>query len=927
MIIKASERSGAKQLALHLSNLEDNDHVELHKVYGCIAQDIEGALAEMYAISRATRCKKHMFSISLSPPKGETPTISDFENAVDTIAKRLGLEDQPHILVFHEKAGRKHAHVVFSRIDQNTMKAINLSFYKDRLNEIAHELFLAHGWDVPKGFEDRSLSSPLNYGLTESHEGKKAGRDVQKIKAALQQCWQASDNRKAFEAALQSHGFYLCQGTRRGFVLLDTSGNIYSLSRWLGEKPKTLKTRLGLPENLPTIQQVKARIEITVDAAQKKHVADIPSKYAAKTAPLDQQKRRIIQRQREERQALAEKYSTLRDQAFATHSKEKRTGLIGLWHRFTGDGKRNADTLKDRLDTLNQQQQQESFELTSRHLQEANLLQIKYDRLKSWAEKQYNLSATQLINEQVRRDPQHVLSLLTDRQSIFTRNDIVRKLHDHIEEPEEFRNALSKVFASQVLVELRDPNSSQSDRPYYSTREMVDIEAGMIHNAKQMAKSHNHAVRPYLVRLSINKQDEKLQKTASITLSDEQRRAVTHITGKEQISAVVGLAGAGKSTMLAAAREAWERQGIRVFGAALAGKAAEGLQSSSGIPSRTLASYELSWKNGINSLQKGDVLVIDEAGMVGSKQLARFINEVQNSGAKLVLVGDPEQLQPINAGAPFRVIADKIGYAELTTIHRQKQEWQRQASYDFARGNMDNGLQAYDAHGAIQFVESDEEAQKALVKDYMADWNQNGDAVSRIALTHRRIDVKNLNKLIREAKQQRGELENEIIYETEHGKRAFAAGERILFTRNDRSLGVKNGTLGIVQQTEEEQITVQLDHSDTFSTPRTITVPLSNYKDIDHGYATTIHKSQGATVDHAYVLSSRTMDRNLTYVAMSRHRRKVNLYAGREETQNLSALSSQFRRAGTKRSTLDFEKNAYQTIESSLHHDTQNLEF
>ena len=113
MIIKASERSGAKQLALHLSNLEDNDHVELHKVHGCMAQDIEGALTEMYAISQVTRCKNHMLSLSLSPPKDARPTIADFENAVGTIAKQLGLETQPYILVFHEKAGRRHAHVVF----------------------------------------------------------------------------------------------------------------------------------------------------------------------------------------------------------------------------------------------------------------------------------------------------------------------------------------------------------------------------------------------------------------------------------------------------------------------------------------------------------------------------------------------------------------------------------------------------------------------------------------------------------------------------------------------------------------------------------------------------------------------------------------------------------------------------------------------
>ena len=193
MILKASERGGAKQLALHLMNMKDNDHVELHRVHGCIANDIEGALTEMYAISRATRCKNFMFSLSLSPPKGANPTIKDFEVVIAKIADQLGLDKQSYILVFHEKAGRRHAHVVFSRIDLDSMKAINLAFYKDRLNDIAHELYLTHGWDVPKGFEDRTLSSPLNYDLTEYHEGKKAGRDVQKLKGVFVQCWQNSD--------------------------------------------------------------------------------------------------------------------------------------------------------------------------------------------------------------------------------------------------------------------------------------------------------------------------------------------------------------------------------------------------------------------------------------------------------------------------------------------------------------------------------------------------------------------------------------------------------------------------------------------------------------------------------------------------------------------------------------------------------------
>ena len=149
---------------------------------------------------------------------------------------------------------------------------------------------------------------------------------------------------------------------------------------------------------------------------------------------------------------------------------------------------------------------------------------------------------------------------------------------------------------------------------------------------------------------------------------------------------VVGFAGAGKSTMLAAAREAWEAQGYQVHGAALAGRAAEGLEESSGIASRTLASWDRSWQNERHQLGRGDVLVVDEAGMVGSRQLARFVGEAEVRGAKLVLVGDHEQLQAIGAGAPFRAIAERIGHASLGEIKRQQEPWQQvlQASREWA---------------------------------------------------------------------------------------------------------------------------------------------------------------------------------------------------------------------------------------------------
>ena len=198
----------------------------------------------------------------------------------------------------------------------------------------------------------------------------------------------------------------------------------------------------------------------------------------------------------------------------------------------------------------------------------------------------------------------------------------------------------------------------------------------------------------------------------------------------------MGFAGAGKSTMLAAARLAWEAQGYSVHGAALSGKAAEGLKDSSGIPSRTLASWDYGWQAGRGELGPKDVLVIDEAGMVGSRQLARFVLEAAAKGAKLVLVGDHEQLQAIGAGAPFRAIAERAGFASLQDIRRQREGWQRGASGDFARHRTAEGLASYAERGAVTFSDTRDEVRGAIVRDYMADL-ANLPEESRVAMAHR----------------------------------------------------------------------------------------------------------------------------------------------------------------------------------------------
>ncbi|MGE8584838.1 MAG: Ti-type conjugative transfer relaxase TraA, partial [Agrobacterium tumefaciens] len=518
--------------------------------------------------------------------------------------------------------------------------------------------------------------------------------------------------------------------------------------------------------------------------------------------------------------------------------------------------------------------------------------------------------------ELIRQKPEQVLTLISHEKSVFDRHDIAKTLHRYInDDTQTFQNAFAAVMASPALVELQaeriDAETGEVSNARYSTQDMIDLELGMARSAERLHQAHGHLVDPRHVERAMEKQDNALRKSSggpsaasdpSAGLSDEQRHAIAHLTGSERIAAVVGFAGAGKSTMLAAAREAWEAQGYQVHGAALAGKAAEGLEESSGIESRTLASWSYSWDHGRDLIGRGDVFVIDEAGMVGSRQLARFIGEAEERGAKIVLVGDHEQLQAIGAGAPFRAIAEQIGHVELSNIRRQRHDWQRQASVAFATHKTAEGLAAYRDHGDIHFAESRDKAMAQIVRDYLAD-NEEHPQGTRVAMAHRRADVRALNAAIRSELQNRqrlershglgddvdrgdGEAGRELTFQTNNGKRAFGPGDRIIFLENNRDLGVKNGMLGTVEHVEPGKIIARLDGRGGDS----VSIPTDSYQAIDHGYATTIHKNQGATVDRAFVLASRTMDRHLTYVAMTRHRDSVQLYANSQEFANAGRL-------------------------------------
>lgn len=336
MILKAKERGDAGQLARYLLATRDNEHVELHEVSGFMSDELLEAFQEADAVARGTRCKNYLFSMSLNPPEGARVTTEDFEQTADLIEKKLGLENQPRAIVFHEKDGRRHAHVVWSRIDSEQMRAINLSHYKSKLKDISRELFLEHGWDMPRGLQDRSLRDPENFTREEWQQAKRAGVDPREIKATLRQCWEHSDNRVSFETALKERGFWLAKGDRRGFVALDYRGEVYSFSRYAGVKTKELESRLGNPIALSSVDEVKAKIAQGMTHKLEDFIKEVEADAKQRMAMLDFRKGEMLAHHKEERRKLRTAHEKRWLIEINQRAQRLPRGFSGIWHRLTG---------------------------------------------------------------------------------------------------------------------------------------------------------------------------------------------------------------------------------------------------------------------------------------------------------------------------------------------------------------------------------------------------------------------------------------------------------------------------------------------------------------------------------------------------------------------------------------------------------------
>jgi conjugative relaxase-like TrwC/TraI family protein len=337
------------------------------------------------------------------------------------------------------------------------------------------------------------------------------------------------------------------------------------------------------------------------------------------------------------------------------------------------------------------------------------------------------------------------------------------------------------------------------------------------------------------------------------------------------VDVVVGWAGTGKTFALGAARDAWEREGWRVIGCALAARAAQELQIGSGVESTTLTRLLRDLDDpGVGGFGQRTVVVVDEAGMVGTRDLDRLLTHAHRDHAKVVLVGDDAQLPEIAAGGAFRAIKNRLEAIELSDVRRQPDDWERDALRLVREGKAQEAVDAYQDRGRLFAARSAEETRQRLVEDW---WKSYRAGEAAVMIAARRSDVAALNAGARELMAADGQLGCESIA---IAGTSFSTGDVVMTTRNDRGLGIVNGARARVIATDaaDRNVTIETDDGSRVTLP-------SSYLEgghLTHAYAITGHKSQGMTADKSFVLADETLYKEWGYVALSRGRAGNHLY-------------------------------------------------
>lgn len=498
----------------------------------------------------------------------------------------------------------------------------------------------------------------------------------------------------------------------------------------------------------------------------------------------------------------------------------------------------------------------------------------------------------QKANEVIAQSPLSILEELTRTKSFFSKEDVDHFLRKHVPINER-EGLLEKVLDHSNVVPLYD-KESQEKSSYFTTHEVRAEEEKLVRFTDAIANKSSAS----LSRFSIEKGLE------GKSLSTEQQKAYDLCVSGENLSVIQGRAGVGKSYVLDAIRTAHEEEGYRVLGLAPTHKVAVDLKNGGFKEAKTCHSFLFAFKNDREHLNSKTLVIVDEAGMLGTTLSVELFHVLKKSGSKVILVGDDRQLSSVERGGAFSFLAEryKSQSVELHEVRRQTTLWQKETSEALSENHVTKAADLLEENKAITWTNTKDESLVSLLKD----WGKEGflnPTASRLILAQRNIDVDALNQGARDILRQQGKLGDlEIICSTNRGRCAFAEGDRIQLTETDKGQGLLNGSFGVIDKINPttKAITVRFDNEEVKD------IDPHTYSGFRHGYAATIYKSQGSTLDHVYVLHSRITNRFINYVALTRQTKSLSLYVSKEETPSKAHLIAQMSQQEIKGLSLAF---------------------
>ena len=792
MIAKGNKHHSGARLASYMVKAKPGERVEMGEVRGFASDDIHEAFRAVDAMAVGTQCEKPLFHTYVRLADGERLTREQWQHVADRIETKLGLAGQPRATTFHvdELTADAHMHIGWSRIDEETMTAKSLAFFKLRLKEVSRELEIELGLKQVRNHRERPEMAPTR---DEDQQARRLGVEIHDVRQKIRQCWERSDNGHDYAAALAGEGLTLAQGERRDFIVIDHEGGIHALGkRILGSTAAEVRARCADldREGLPTVETVRAN--------QRNGVRDV---HAASLAWED---------------ALARV-------AAAGGEIEGRPVAFG----------QNS------------------------------------------------------LDEYAKRAPA-MLGALTKNRATFTKRDIERALETGIDDKADRAAVASTILTHADVVRLGTIDGPQTR---YTTTEVLETEQHVLRAAAALACNDHHGI-------SARPESDKFR-----TMTAEQSYALVHATGPEGLAIIDGQAGTGKSFTMSAIREAYEKSGYRVVGLAPTNAVAEGMKDDGFTRARTAHSELFALNNARIHWNEKTVVMVDETAMINTRILSQLTAHAAAAGAKLILVGDNRQLSSIERGGMFEVLKDSHGAAELTEVRRQRDTDDRSASELMAQGKFTRALQLYAKKDAIHWSEQQSAAADALVEKWARDTAAD-PSKSRFVFAYTNSDVTELNTALRLVREQRGELCQSRSFETKHGPADFAPGDRIQFTGTDKRQGLFNGQAGTVQEINGMRLTVALDGRSS----KAIQFDATTFQDFRHGYAGTIYKGQGRTIDETYLYHSEHWRSASSYVAMTRHSEKAELFVAREIAADLPELARQMARIDDRRAASSYLK-------------------